>query len=295
MVSRLFRIQYVSDLHLEFYDKLAFPLLVKPAARYLVLAGDIGQPSHPLFRSFMEYVSGNWDRVFYVAGNHEYYNMKKERRQTMSGVQDAIHNVIYPYKNVHFLHPSNPHVYMSEQNVAIIGTTLWTHISDDMIVRAQRGMNDYNYIDAEPSKRLHPHDVNRLHAAEKQLLEEQIMYWTFRKANICVITHHMPSYSLISQRYADFPLNACFASACESLMTRQVRAWIYGHTHTCGTQRIRDTMCHVNARGYPNETVRGFTPDTWYEFSCRDDTDGCDAELSAAAASSAAVEDIEFM
>jgi hypothetical protein len=139
-----------------------------------------------------------------------------------------------------------------------------------------------------------------MHAEERNMLEAQITYWSMRKADICVLTHHMPSHALIAPRFAGHSLNDCFASACESLMTSQVRAWIYGHTHSCGTQRIRDTMCHVNARGYANERVPGFAPDAWCEFVRRSDTDdACDADLAAAATgvarTFAEAEDVEFM
>ena len=40
-LKRLFRIQYVSDLHLEFLTELTPQSIVKPAAPYLALAGEL--------------------------------------------------------------------------------------------------------------------------------------------------------------------------------------------------------------------------------------------------------------
>ena len=59
-----FQIQYVSDLHLEMYQEVPFPLLLKPNARYLALAGDIGQPLCQSWRPFFDYVNTNWERTF---------------------------------------------------------------------------------------------------------------------------------------------------------------------------------------------------------------------------------------
>ena len=73
------RIQYASDLHLEFRENSSFlkhnPLAV--AGEVLVLAGDIGYigdenySRHP----FWDWASGNYSRVIVVPGNHEFYKM----------------------------------------------------------------------------------------------------------------------------------------------------------------------------------------------------------------------------
>ena len=67
------KIQVYSDLHLEFYD--TFPKLI-PTAKYLILAGDIGIINETFFSEFIQYVSKNWIKVFYILGNHEYYKHK---------------------------------------------------------------------------------------------------------------------------------------------------------------------------------------------------------------------------
>jgi hypothetical protein len=65
-----FRIQYISNLHL--CGKAAFPLLVKPAAKYLALAGNIGKPGSAIHNSFIDYCTRHWEHVFYVPGSLEY-------------------------------------------------------------------------------------------------------------------------------------------------------------------------------------------------------------------------------
>lgn len=266
-LKRLFRIQYVSDLHLEHRAKHAFPYLVTPAARYLALAGDIGQPSHSLFRPFLEYVSRNWEQAFYVAGNHEYY---AGSRKSMFETQDQIKSECDRFPNIHFLHHDNPSHYLAPMNFAIVGTTLWTHIPQESVEDAKRGMNDYRMIQVHEDDGtlvpLDPNITNILHAKERARLEAQIDYWGAQGAQVCVITHHMPSFGFISQRYQGHPLSVCFASHCESLMKPHVRAWIYGHTHNCSTAVVGNTVAVVNACGYPLEIVPGFCRDAWVEF-----------------------------
>lgn len=293
--KRLFRIQYVSDLHLEFHDKLAFPLILTPAARYLALAGDIGHPDTDLFKSFIDYTARNWDRVFFVSGNHEYYARKPARSWKhrtpahMFETQEALKAIFAPYKNVSYLHHDNPSVYLAEENVAIVGSTLWTHISSES-KHLSNAINDYTFIPFESEgvvRPLSPDDVNILHEKERQMLEAQIDYWGSQKAQVVVLSHHMPSFSLISPKYENNPYNTWFASHCEALMKPHVRSWIYGHTHNAGVASFKHTLCAVNARGYPHESAIGFSKEAWLEFPIKhiDEVSecGCD-ELAAAAA-----------
>jgi predicted phosphodiesterase len=275
-LKRLFRIQYVSDLHLEFLTELTPQSIVKPAAPYLALAGDIVPPSHPLATPFFDYVSANWQKVFYVAGNHEYYAKSPARLWAkkppvpMFETQKRIQSILQPYHNIHYLHHDAPAVYLPEENVAVIGTTLWTHIPDVLKDTAQSAMNDYTLIPVREEdgslSPLDPETTNILHAKERAVLHAQIEYWAAKRAQVAVITHHMPSFDFISPRFEGHPLNVCFASSCEDLMHPPVRAWIYGHTHNCSTAIVGNTICVVNAHGYPSEKVPGFRTDAWVEF-----------------------------
>ena len=80
------KIQYASDLHLEFADNSRYlkqnPLV--PAGDILVLAGDIGYlnddnySKHP----FWDWASENYKQVIVAVGNHElykYYDLHRSR------------------------------------------------------------------------------------------------------------------------------------------------------------------------------------------------------------------------
>jgi hypothetical protein len=74
------KFQYVSDIHLETYQntsKVLFKTILKPSAPYLALCGDIGYPGAQLYKPFLEYCSKHFEHVFYIAGNHEFYNDTK--------------------------------------------------------------------------------------------------------------------------------------------------------------------------------------------------------------------------
>ena len=116
------RIQYASDLHLEFRENSSFlkhnPLAV--AGEVLVLAGDIGYigdenySRHP----FWDWASGNYSRVIVVPGNHEFYKMfdiDKLYNGWSLKIRENItchYNAVIPLGN----------------DIELIATTLWSHI-----------------------------------------------------------------------------------------------------------------------------------------------------------------------
>jgi predicted phosphodiesterase len=300
-LRRMFRIQYVSDLHLECHTKCAFPHLLVPNARYLALAGDIGQPESRVFHSFLDYVSQHWERVFYVPGNHEYYTKlpaSKWKYHTPTPFHQRhrdLRDIVGAYPNIYFLDSSSPSYFCEPENVAVVGATLWTHIPDERLVDAQTEMHDYQHIPVVVGsggdgggtgvRQLHPDDVNHMHARDRGVLSQQIAYWKGRGANVCVISHHMPSLSLISPRFTGrhFIPN-CYASSCEDLMLPHVKAWIYGHTHNAAVTAIGKTITACNARGYPNEEVSGFGRDVYLEFkTSAGEEEAGDEELKLAA------------
>lgn len=75
----MIKIQYASDLHLEFTENGSFikhhPLQVN--GEVLVLAGDIGYigdenySKHP----FWDWAADNYEKVIVIPGNHEFYKM----------------------------------------------------------------------------------------------------------------------------------------------------------------------------------------------------------------------------
>jgi len=69
-------IQYLSDIHLEFfrYDEIRFLVRkIKPIHPILILSGDIGNPFEKGYRFFMKEMSLRFEKIFLIAGNHEYY------------------------------------------------------------------------------------------------------------------------------------------------------------------------------------------------------------------------------
>jgi hypothetical protein len=94
---------------------------------------------------------------------------------------------------------------------------------------------------------------NELHEIQKEFLSD-----TINQASIpvIVITHHIPSFTLIHKEFTTESYNKynqCFASTCESLIKEPVKLWIYGHTHKENNSEINYVKVLCNPLGYPSE------------------------------------------
>ena len=110
---------------------LPFSTFLKPCAPYLALAGDIGHPTQ--LKALFEWAAPQWKHIFYIPGNHEYYGADFEERQKELSA--------FAYPNIHFLQSGS--FYCEEENVAVIGATLWTHASEE---GGWRSVSDYRHI-----------------------------------------------------------------------------------------------------------------------------------------------------
>ena len=93
------KIQYASDLHLEFADNWRYlrdnPLQV--SGDILILAGDIGYLGDQNYQNhpFWDWASENYRQVLVVPGNHEfykYYDLSKMEDGTEGEIRKNVHN-----------------------------------------------------------------------------------------------------------------------------------------------------------------------------------------------------------
>jgi hypothetical protein len=265
--KRLLRIQYASDLHLELVDKTPFQPILKPIAPVLVLAGDIGRPDRRSYADFLHYCSRNWAAVFVIAGNHELYNSMSADKwryllpYNMHTAEERLamcENIADKFPNVQFLNRRRA----DYGGIAFLGATLWTD-TYGVEYEAHR-MNDYRMIaterDANGSTRpLRVADTQDWHVMDRSWLTAEIAACEEAGQPAVVITHHMPTFELVSPKYRHHgDLNRYFASACDDLIRGPVRAWIAGHSHTGRTIHRGTITCTLNPMGYPGEAGTGY-------------------------------------
>ncbi len=128
------KIQYCSDLHLEFSENNYFlkqhPLEI--GGEVLLLAGDILPFSlHKRQNAFIDYVADNFEAVYWIPGNHEYY------QYDAGSVADPLHEEIR--SNVWLV--NNQVIQYKEVN--FICSTLWSKINVLNALDIQRSVSDF--------------------------------------------------------------------------------------------------------------------------------------------------------
>ena len=261
------KVQYASDLHLEFYKDTPFETMIQPAAPILILAGDIGYPGDLITNNFIAWCSANWQWVIWVYGNHEYFNLigKKgwssvpSRVATMAEREEAGQKLVASFPNVYLLQNKRavlgPHL-----DYEFYGCTLWSKISEEVHQRNEKQMADFKCIAASRDAdglpvRMTLADRNRLWREQLEGLVAAVRRAEQTGAKLVVVTHHLPTHAMIPSRYEGSETNEYYANSLEQLMkSPAVAAWICGHSH--GKRIIeRPALCCLNARGYPGEQV----------------------------------------
>jgi predicted MPP superfamily phosphohydrolase len=241
---RRFKLQYLSDLHLEHYCKLYNKLpFIRKKADNIALLGDIGNPYEHSYKKFIHSMSNQYENVFLLSGNHEYYHNE------MNEVDDKINKLCDQYNNVHYM---NNNV-VTIDDVSIIGTTLWSHINKNEMEYIKNHMNDYRLIKYGDNL-ITPQIINDIHDDNvswlKDVINENVNNEVANK-RVVVLSHHAPSYKMIPDKYKNSGNHSAFANHLDDIIQEPIVAWLSGHTHGCVTKNINGVICSSNCFGYP--------------------------------------------
>lgn len=236
------RIQYASDLHLEFHENGSWlkshPLQV--TGDVLVLAGDIGYlgddnySSHP----FWDWASENYQQVIVVPGNHEFY--KYYDIDTMTDGWD-----LEIRKNVHCRY--NAVIPLSDE-IDLVATTLWSKIPVQNAYMTERSVSDFYRIMAS-GRRLDFTRFNEEHERCFNFLKKAVS--ESKAKHIIVVTHHVPSELLTDPMFKGSTINGAFTvELFDFIADSPIEYWIYGHSHRNIDGVIGNTKCVSNQLGY---------------------------------------------
>lgn len=277
-------ITVVSDLHLEFST---IKLDNRQNADVLILSGDIGMAQllhdYPVekedparnrsryqkameFREFLLNCSNTFDKVIYVAGNHEFYQSK------FYATLDYLKEECLRHSNIHFLENNS----ITIDDVLFIGATLWTdcHKGDPLTMyRLPMTMNDYSMIsnDHNGYRKISVADTIARHKESMSYLEMMVGNAPSDK-KVVVITHHSPSYLSIAPQYADdYETNGGYHNDLSKFIldNPNIVLWTHGHTHSVFDYKIGDTRIICNPRGYEGDTYNektGWNPNLLLEI-----------------------------
>ncbi len=234
------KIQYCSDLHLEFLDNRRWIMdnPIVPKGDILILAGDI-----VLFKEihqhqkFFDYVSEHFEHTFWIPGNHEYYNsdISKRRGSFEELIRDNVTLLNNTVKTIN--------------GVRLVFSTLWSQISLDKQFIIQQSLSDFRVI-RNNEKRLTVDDYNLIHLESRSFLEETLK--TKTNTPTVVVTHHPPTFINYPEKYANSSINEAFGTELFNFIEEsEVDYWIYGHHH-CNVSdfNVGKTKLVTNQLGY---------------------------------------------
>jgi len=234
------KIQFASDLHLEFIENKAFlnenPLQV--VGDVLLLAGDI-VPFRLLeqHKDFFSFLSDSFAATYWVPGNHEYYHFNIASKCGV--VNEEIRSNVFLVNNISAIH----------DDVKFIFSTLWSKISPANEWQIERGMGDFHVIKYRGYRLTIP-QFNELHANSLAFLQQELATATSTK-NV-IVTHHVPTYINYPLKHKESVLNDAFAVELSDLIEATAPDyWIYGHTHVNTPNfEIGKTRLLTNQLGY---------------------------------------------
>lgn len=253
------KVKVYSDLHLEINTETCF---IPGEGNILILGGDILTAKSLkskselgiAYKTFLKQCSKNYDKVLYVAGNHEHYQYK----------------ITNTHRDIREHLPDNI-ILMENDTIRIddwvfIGSTFWTDFNNqnasDMFAVKQM-INDYRYIRiGENFRKLQPQDVLKIHLESKKYLLEQLQ--KHKNDKVFVITHHAPTAKSIHPRFKGNVSNAAYFTDLSGIILEnpQIKYWVSGHTHHATDYMVGDCRCICNPRGYYlYEKANGFNPD----------------------------------
>lgn len=214
------RLQYASDLHLEFADNRDFldGDGLRPEADVLLLAGDI-VPFDRIERYgwFFDQLSADFKAVYWVPGNHEYYH--SDLAEHRGSFEIAIRENIFLVNDFG----------VTIEDVRILFSTLWTDISARKAFAIERGMNDFHLI-RNQGNRLTADDLRLEHRTSLAFLEYELLQEPALKR--VVVTHHVPTFMHYPPKYLGSILNEAFAVELKPFISElKPDVWIYGHHH----------------------------------------------------------------
>lgn len=254
------KIQYVSDIHLEHRSKFSKIVVPQPRVKFLALCGNIGNfQNTSLLRSFLSYVSSNWEHTWYVPGNHELYSFKTPA----STIIAQLRQLCTEWPNVHFLH--RDFVDVPDTSLRVVGTTWWSHVPYENSF-VQNLIGDYQSIKLNDKSTLTTTVSNEWHRLDHAWFQKTIEDSVNTQKTVLVLTHHLPSFRMIADKYSGLVVNCCFASHDDEFITKSknIAAWICGHSYVAKVEEFKTedgkiVTCALNACGYPHEHVYGFS------------------------------------
>lgn len=236
------KIQYASDLHLEFGANSQYlrkhPLDV--VGDILLLAGDSGYLGVSQFNNhpFWDWASEHYTKVIAILGNHELY-----AGFDINGLSESLELKLRDNVSLYY----NNTIQLTDR-IDLIISTLWSYINPLDAFATERSVNDFHYI-SNGDERLTAERFNEEYFRCLNYIKKSVAKSSAE--HIIVMTHHVPSFRLMSEEFIGSRINGAFTSELGNYIAdSRIAYWIYGHSHRNIDGMIGNTKCLSNQLGY---------------------------------------------
>lgn len=234
------KIQYCSDLHLEFPHNFEFikknPII--PIGDILILAGDI-LPFQLIEKQaeFLNYLADNFEKTYWIPGNHEYYG--SDINIHSGSFCESIRSNVYLINNQE----------VKFKDVNFLFSTLWSNIKEENRLVIENTLSDFKYI-SDGETKLNTLKFNELHQNSLNFIKETLL--KNRNQKNVVVSHHIPTFFNYPEEHRQSNVKQGFATELFDLIhDSTIDYWIYGHHHTnIPTFEINGTKLITNQLGY---------------------------------------------
>lgn len=245
------RIYLVSDLHLE-YHWYKPPVPTEVGKSILVIAGDLGNPMLPSYKSYLIIAAELYKHVILIAGNHDYYSRKRTMEENRILIRELCKSVS---DNIYFLHCES----VILENIRFLGCTLWTDLST--VLCEKPCTKDFRMI-----KDLNIAKYQELHLQQRAWIRDNLASKSQDYSKTVVITHHPPSFNCVHNKYIYLDRANCYYYSDMNELVPQSDLWLSGHTHDSTLTYINNTPIVINPVGYPGE-MNDFNPFLYIEVT----------------------------
>lgn len=227
------KLQYISDLHENY-------VCVKPIADYIAVLGDITSPFDNNYEKYLHYLSKNFQAVFVVMGNHEYYGA------IFKDAEKQMENICNKFTNVFLL--NNKSVLVN--GVLIVGSTLWSNINE----KSFNYLNCKDFIKMNGRRKMTLQDYVQKHKEAVSFIEQEVK----KGYPTVILTHYAPLHEMNGNRIHS-PYSSGFSTDLSYINNTifknygsDIRAWLSGHTHNCISICLNKIFYSSNCLGENN-------------------------------------------
>ena len=249
------RIDFLSDIHLEFFDD-PNGLTLDDTCRYwfrkfagirgsvLLIAGDITssyQRDRTYVDRFFEMVCERYRQVYAVLGNHDYWNKRIPVTEMKAHYEKQWPCVRFLENETVLLRPG----------LRLFGATWWSFVPPKLRDFAKSEFNDYRKARMKGGS-LSPAFTSELHERSKIALAQAVA--AHPNDDFIVLSHHAPS--MTATKFFQPLFSNLYCSDDDAFLGEhpQIKVWIHGHLHGKMSYGVAYARVYTNPHGYiPDE------------------------------------------